>query len=284
MQLQMSRAVVRAAARLALIGVACLGCSAGSSPSGAAEGLPGNDVDATSTDAARLDDTGSRDGEGGALDWCSSGGTSHLLCEDFDQGVPGRLTSKTYGGGTVAADVSDYVSATESMWASTPPLVGPHGAGGAIAMASFDADGPHFQLQAEVQVAPDCAANGDGATLASVTFDTYSVTLLAALGGSYLVEQTYAPDGGLAGSTQHRLATPIPNNDWSPIVLELDFSTREASVTVSGEATLSHQPLSLVPSPIPTAPTIALGVQIENRVGQSEGCRVRVDNILFDSF
>lgn len=283
MQRQMSRAVVRAA-RLALTGALCLACGASSSSGGGAGGRSGNDADATATDAPSPTDTGSPDGGDGAIDWCSSQGTSHLFCEDFDEGVPGRLTSKTYGGGTVAADVSDYVSAPESMWASTPPLVGPHGAGGAFGTASFDAVGPHFQLQTDLQVAPDCVANGDGATLATVTFDTYSVALLAALGGSYLMELTYASDGGLAGSTQHRLATPIPNDAWRTVVLDLDFSTREANVTVSGEAALSHQPLSFVPSPAPTAPTIGLGAEIQNRVGQSEGCRVRVDNVLFDSF
>jgi len=280
----MSRALVRAP-RLAVVGVACLGCSgAGGSNSGAAGEPSGNDVDATSTDAPAVTDTGSREGGDGTLDWCGSQATAHLFCEDFDQGVPGRLTSKTYGGGTVAADVSDYVSAPESLWASTPPLVGPHGAGGAFATASFDATGPHFHLQADLQVAADCAANSDGATLAAVTFDTYSVTLLAALGGSYLVELTYGSDAGLAGSTQHRLAAPIPTNVWSTIVIELDFSTREANVTVSGAAVLSHRPLSFVPSSTATAPTLGLGAEIQNQVGQSEGCRVRVDNVLFDSF
>src|SRR5580692_1784703 len=161
----MSRALVRAA-RLALVGVACLGCGAAGTPA-AAGGASGHDVDASSTDAPPPTDTGSRDGADEALDWCSSQGISHLFCEDFDQGVPGGLTSKTYGGGTVAADVSDYVSAPESMWASTPPLVGPHGAGGAFGTASFTAAGPHFQLQADLQIAPDCVANGDGTTLAA---------------------------------------------------------------------------------------------------------------------
>jgi hypothetical protein len=289
MQGRVSRALVRAAG-MALTGLACTGCGgAGASAnpatgSGGLRGLPGDEVDASTTDAPT--DSGSDDGASNeeAVDWCAAQGMSHLLCEDFDHGVPGKLTSKTYGGATVAADVSDYVSPPESMWASTPALTSPHAAAGAFATSSFATLARHLQLQADFRLDPDCIGNDDGVTLAVLTLGTYSVTLQASARASDLVELDYGADGGLASSASHRLTGQIPNNAWSTVVLEVDLTAREAAVTVDGEVALIHEPLTVEPPAAPTSATLGLGAEVTNLLGQSTGCRVRVDNVLFDSF
>jgi hypothetical protein len=284
----MSRARVGAALAVALCG-GCGGAAAKaggfSGGSGSLGSLSGSDV-GSAMDAESLNDGAGGDASNrdASLDWCALQSPSHLLCEDFDQGVPGQLASKTYGGAVMAADVSEFVSAPESMWISIPALAGPHTAAGALASAPFPMTGPHVQLRAEFQIAAECAANNDGVTVAAMTFGNYSVDLVAALGASYLVELAQGPDGGLASSASHRLASPIPTDSWTPIVLEVDLSTHDASVTLPGAPAID-QPLSLAASPGPApAATLGLGAEIQNQAGMSAGCRVRVDNVLFDSF
>lgn len=281
-KLSMSRALVRATARVALTAVTGSGCSGPSI--GSVGPASANELDATSPDGARGPDGSGADDVGGeaGADWCASQGMSHALCEDFDEGVPGKLTATTYGGGIVAADVSDYVSPPESMWASIPALVGPHAAGGAF--ASFVTAGSRFELQADFQVAPECVVNADGVTLAVLTFDSYSVALLAGSGTSDLVELDYAPDGGLSASTSHPLTSPIPSDVWDRLVIDVNLSTRTASVTVSENAVLTRELLSLEPPlTFPASTTMGVGAEIKNQAGQSAGCHVRVDNVLFDS-
>jgi hypothetical protein len=272
---------------MALAGVACSGCGSAASgaslPSGSrgSSAASGADADATTADTGSGDAASNEE----TLDWCDAQGASHLFCEDFDHGVPGRLTSKTYGGATVAADVSDYTSPPESMWTSTPTLAGPHATAGAFGTWSFVTTAPHLQVQADLQIAPDCVGNGDGVTLVMLTLDAYSVTLRTALGSSALVELVNAPDGGLASSASHRLTAQIPNDAWSTVVFEVDLSAREANVTVAGTPTLIHEPLSLEPSTAaPASAIVGLGAEVTNQIGQSTGCRVRVDNVLLDSF
>jgi hypothetical protein len=55
-------------------------------------------------------------------------------------------------------------------------------------------------------------------------------------------------------------------------------------VTVDGQVTLSREALTLEPSAAPASATLGLGAEVTNQLGQSLGCRVRVDNVLFDSF
>jgi len=290
-KLGMSGVLVRASARVVLTGVACGGCSGPESMASgyradASMGSMGpaseNELDATSPDGARAADGADGGGGEAGADWCASQGTAHALCEDFDEGVPGKLTSTNYGGGIVAADVSDYVSAPESMWASIPALVGPHAAGGAF--ASFVTTGSHFELQADFQVAPECTVNADGVTLATLTFDGYSVALVAASGTSDLVELDYAPDGGLGASAAHPLASPVSNGVWERLMMDVNLSRRTASVTISGNAVLSGQLLSLEPPlALPASTTMGVGAEIKNQAGESAGCHVSVDDVVFDS-
>lgn len=283
----MSRTFVGAATRLALAVAACASCSGGEASGGFAGFDRFMDVDAAASDEASGPEAGSiGDANGDVdLDWCAAQGGSHLLCEDFDQGVPGRLTSKIYGGATLAADVSDYTSAPESMWTLIPPLAGPHARAGAFAGASFMTAAAHVRLRADLQIADDCVGNADGVTLAMLTFDTYSVTLVAAQGVSNLVELVYAPDGGLASTASHALTSRMPNDTWTTIALEIDRSASRATVTLAGETVLSDQNLPLAPPSTPFASTtLSVGAEIQNQIGQSAGCRVRVDNVLFDGF
>jgi hypothetical protein len=289
----MSRALVRAVA-VGLAGMAGAGCSAldsgsvvsaqGSSGNGASgSSSSGRDGGAEASGDASAADGGSDDGGAEASgDWCDTQPALHLFCEDFDQGVPGKLTSKTYGGGLVAADVSNVVSGTESMWASTPPLH-PAAFASALGTASFMKPSSHPRLQAELQVASDCVATQDGVTLATLTFEAYSVMLVATAGGTRLVEQVSAADGGVAGSAAYPLTSPIPSDVWSVVVLDIDLSARRATVTLSGTAVLTSQALSLAPELAPPMATVlSVGAEIQNDLDQSPGCRVRVDNVLFD--
>jgi hypothetical protein len=291
----MSRAFVRAVAVLALAGVAVGGCSVVGSDSSPGQnassgaGTPGRASGSglaapSSGDAAGAANGGDDAGGESSVDWCAAQATAHLLCEDFDQGVPGKLTSRTYGGGTVAADVSASVSGPESMWASTPALFGRGANAGAFATASFVATNTsRSRLQAEFQVAADCVATQDGVTLVTLGFDTYSVSLVATSGASEIVEQVYAPDGGLSGSAAYPLTSQVPKDLWSLVVLEVDLSAKTASVTLSADAVPESRNLSLEPSlSAPVATTLDVGAAITNDVGRSPGCQLRVDSVLFD--
>ncbi len=281
----MSRALV-GAARMALAAVACASCGSAATSASLPPGSRGSSGAGDAADATTAE-TGSRDAASyeESLDWCDAQGAAHTFCEDFDHGVPGGLTSKTYGGATVAADVSDFASPPESMWTSTPTLLGPHATAGAFGTSSFVTAAPHLRVQADLQIASSCAENVDGVTLVMLTLDAYSVSIRTALGTSSLVELSYAPDGGLASSASHRLTAQIPNNAWTTVVLEVDRSAREADVTVAGAPTLMHQPLSLAPSiAAPASATVGLGAEVTNQTAQSTGCRVRVDDVLVDAF
>jgi hypothetical protein len=77
----------------------------------------------------------------------------------------------------------------------------------------------------------------------------------------------------------------MPNDAWVTIEVEIDRAGSKATVTLAGETVLSDQDLPLAPPSTPFASTtLSVGAEIQNQLGQSTGCRVRVDNVLFDGF
>jgi hypothetical protein len=248
-------------------GTICAGGCAGTSGSAASGGAHSGAVDA---------------GVDAAIDWCLSQSPLHLFCEDFDQGVPGKFATKTYGGGSVAADTSDYVSPPQSMWAWSPPLSSPTASAGALVTKTFGVHATRFRLQVDVKVSLECTANADGATLATLGLDTYALALMATSGPSKLEEITYAADGGIGTLVSHTLAAPVPRASWVTLVASIDLSLRTASLTMSGMSALSAQRLALAPSTAQSA-SLELGAAVKNNQGQSAGCRVHLDNVLFDA-
>jgi hypothetical protein len=278
----MSRAWVRAAALATTAAFAPSCGDASSRPLAASDGEDGSALtDGVAGDAS--DDGGSA---GESIDWCVAQGSGHLLCEDFDQGTPGKFASKTYGGGTVAGDVTEYVSPPESMWASTPALAGARSAAGALATMSLATSGTHFRFQAELQIDASCVANNDGATLVTLGLGPYSLALVAGSSGSSLMELRVGADGGLALSAEHPLSSTLPTDSWRNVVIDSDLAARVVTVTIADKSVLSDSLLYATADAQPDMAgpmSIAVGPAIENQAAQSAGCRVRVDNVLVDS-
>jgi hypothetical protein len=281
----MSRALVRAVALTALAGIACssgggggAGAAAsgpGASGGGAGASSAGDDASADTSVPDSTDET--------VADWCAAHSTPPGFCEDFDEGVPGKLASRVYGGGVVAGDVTVFVSGGESMWASVPPSAGPTPAAAALAMESFVTTSSHPRLQAEFQVAADCAATELGTTLIAFTFGPYSISIATSSAGTSLLEDVYGADGGLGGAKAYPLASPIPTRVWSVLVLDVDLSGQRANVTISGAEGLADQALSLVPiMAYPMSGAFNVGTAVPDGPGRFAGCQVHVDNVLLE--
>jgi hypothetical protein len=224
-------------------------------------------------------------GADAAAGFCASN-SAHTFCEDFDQGVPGLFDIKTYGGGSVAPDVSDFVSAPESLWANTPTLAGSTASAGAFVTKSFLTDGSHVRLQASYEMASACASNRDGVLLAQLTFSSSSLMLRASVGGSALLEQEVnLQDGGVTAMQSHALSRPVPTA-WTVVVMDVSAASANgpwtATVEMGGAVVLEAEPLEM---PIATVSSVSLtlGAGIANGVAQSGGCTVHVDNVLFDA-
>jgi hypothetical protein len=100
-------------------------------------------------------------------------GTPHL-CEDFRDGIPGKLSPAASVGAQLTADTANYESAPQSMLAMTPPVPVAGGESMAFGFYSAKARGASFGLQLDFQVGEDCFANGayDNVTIAHVDYRT----------------------------------------------------------------------------------------------------------------
>jgi hypothetical protein len=220
-----------------------------------------------------------------AAGFCASN-SAHTFCEDFDQGVPGLFDIKTYGGGSVAPDVSDFVSAPESLWANTPALTGSTASAGAFVTKSFLTDGSHVRLQASYEVASACASNRDGVVLAQLTFSSSALTLRASAADSALLEQEVdLQDGGITGMQSHPLSRPVPTA-WTVVVIDVSAASANgpllATVEMGGAVVLDAQPLEMAIATVSPV-SLMLGAGIASGATQSAGCTVHVDNVLFDA-
>lgn len=86
--------------------------------------------------------------------WCQEQGT-HTLCEDFDEGVPGKLSPQTTTGAAVSQDAT-----SGALLATTSPISPQNVESTAFGTYVSPVAGPTLSLQADFKVGSDCFANG----------------------------------------------------------------------------------------------------------------------------
>jgi hypothetical protein len=247
-------------------------------------------------DAAPAADGLASDGDSDAgLPFCANAGV-HSFCEDFDTtaGVPGKFTpltssSVTVGNGSkIVADTSVFVSSPNSALTQTPALLRPSGdqatalLKATIAASSTTTPATRLKWSAELQVGTGCVANADGALVALMTTGGYGLALSVLPAQTELVELNFASDGGVADSTVHGFPAVPTDPEWLAVGIELDLRVKTATVTVDGTAVLDTVMLTLSPPSSATSASLFLGAQVSDVKAVSPGCRVHVDNVLFD--
>jgi hypothetical protein len=229
------------------------------------------------------------------LPFCANAG-AHSFCEDFDTdaGVPGKFTPLTSSsvavgnGSKIVTDPSTFVSSPNSALAQTPALLRPSGdqatalLGATIAAASTTSPATRLKWSAELQIASGCVANTDGALVALVTTGAYGLALSVLPAQTELVELNFTNDGGVANSTVHGFPAVLTEPHWLAVGIELDLRVKTATVTVDGTAVLDTAMLTLSPPSSATSASLLLGAQVSDVKAISPGCRVHVDNVLFD--
>ena len=222
--------------------------SAGSGLADAADG----DLDATSVRRDAPDDAshGSDARDGGeaaaaSAHWCSTQG-SHVFCEDFTDGVPGRLSADLSVGSTVTADTDNFTSASLAMLATTPALGTDGGQGSAYGLYTTTVPGAHFRVQADVRVDSRCFDGGyyDRVTVLAVEYpsENYEIKLYVSPAisdnGVVLSAGIVEFNGGVAayGAEYGSFAT----DEWQTMALWADepssggFTVSPAGIAVGG--------------------------------------------------
>jgi hypothetical protein len=226
-----------------------------------------------------------------AVGWCASmDASAHTFCEDFSEGVPGKLSSQTAGGGTIEADTMNYVLAPPSMRAVTPNLSNPAQMAQAFGLYDFTGiDGLHDVLQTQIRVDSSCFAHGnkDGVTVAALSFQgaRYALAVIAASSATTLIEAVYGADGGVSSIALHPFGAPLPIDKWSSLVVDARLSVLAdtVSVTVNSVDVLKNDKLTLTPAnPVASHPSLLLGASVTNAMSASTGCSVNIAHVLFD--
>jgi hypothetical protein len=173
------------------------------------------------------------------------------------------------------------------MLAMTPALPNPGDSSDALGLHDFPlAVGSSFRLQADLRVGSLCFANGDtdAVTVAGLIFpaDRYGIAIAVSSGEASLLEVTYAGDGGVSNVQNHTFSIPVPLDQWETVTLDARLGvTKTVSVTVGATQDLRNEKMSLAPI-APQHPTLAIGATVKNDHKVSTGCKVLVDNVLFD--
>jgi hypothetical protein len=276
---------------LSLLTAACGGdaFAVGGAEAGAAGSSSGGDSGSDRNEGAVAD------GEAGApSSWCSRQG-AHLFCEDFSEGVPGLLSPLLSGGGAVAQDSNSFPPSAEpprSLVATTPALTDLAGSASALGIITFTTEGGHDVLQEELDVSSTCFAHGnkDGVSVIALSFPAarYDLAVVVQSSAAELVEVTLDVDGGTSSVAVHPFSTPLPLDRW--LVLNLDANlgvavagtSNTVTVKVNGLTVLANDKLTLVPLAGARHPTLGLGAAVKDSMSISSGCKVNVDEILFD--
>lgn len=288
--------------------VACAGQPFSTDPAGAGSSAPDSSVaDArTTADAAPGADAmaeaeadGTSEAEAGSP-FCASSG-AHLFCEDFDvNGVPGKFTivtssSATVGNGPrVVADTTDYISAPQSALAQTYALLKAGDTANALLVASVKTatPGSRLRLQGEFSLGVGCPT-GDGVTFLLLSVGTSGATtagqltvgVAATTAASTLFEFTTGADGGVSGAlVAHQFSALPVEPRWFVLSVEVNLSTQSVTVTKDNAVQLNSQRLTYAPpaASMSSGAAFYLGAQIKDVNAVSTGCRVHVDNVLFD--
>jgi hypothetical protein len=236
-----------------------------------------------------------QDGATGASSWCAANGAEEVFAEGVARAVPDGLTSVTNGGGSLHAD-SDSTSPPNSMAATVPALAAKGDSAAAFGSRDFPgASGTQFTLTAQIKIASSCfSASGqpDPASVLALLFPSstatpsYELAIAVTPAAIVVVEIQPSPDGGL-GNVQPLMTFDMPNllDRWASWTLNVNGGllsktvglTIDNKVIVPSNTKLQKAPLTL------QHPTVFLGVSTRNDQGLSPGCKVNVDDILFDA-
>jgi hypothetical protein len=269
---------------LAAVGAACGGDAfTTAEPDGAVVGVETKVPEGSPGDALT---TASPDAGAG---WCATQSPTHTFCEDFLRGVPGKFVGVTIGA-MLERDPTDYESPPQSMAAVTLAL--PKKGDSATALGTRDfssATGTQFTLASYFKVASSCfPTNGgyDPVSIAILEFPEqgYGIAIDVTPSGVELVEATTGADGGLAGSprvTSFNAANLL--DGWRLWTLTIDGGlAKSLSLSVDGAAVIPAHTTLRAAAVLLQHPTLLLGANVKNDQGLSAGCRVNVDDVLFD--
>jgi hypothetical protein len=256
---------------------------------GAGVGCAGGAFTAAPTDAGGGGNVSDGGGADGAPGFCAAMGATHLFCEDFDGQFPGKfspLTTVTGGIGSphIDPDTAMFVSPPQSAAAVTPALgkAGDDAVAYLSAPVNATAAGSRLKLTFDLQVGPGCTSNRDGATIAVLQVGTYSLGLGVADTGAAVAEIVEAPDGGVVNKNTYNLSAAPATDQWIALGLDANLGTHKLTVTEGTTTLLNSQSLQFVVSESVSSATILLGAHVRNALDLSAGCRIRIDNVLFD--
>ncbi len=281
-----SAPVLAAAAAALLVATACAGppFSAGAISGDAA-------VDAADAQQAESGPPADAGGDAPAA-FCANAGP-HDFCEDFDTtGVPGKFleiaqSTVTVGGPKIGADMTTFVSPPASALASTPVLLRANDQATAVLEATASSSntqaGARLRLSAEIQVGAGCVASSDGVVVALVKAGAYAVAVQAASTEARLLELKYGGgDGGVQNTVTHPFSTLPTDPKWFELVIDVALKASTATVSIDGATALDSLPLTLSPPSSASSAIVFLGAQVNDSQAISAGCKVHVDNVLFD--
>ncbi|HEX4445704.1 MAG TPA: hypothetical protein VH044_03180 [Polyangiaceae bacterium] len=222
-----------------------------------------------------------------ASGWCQQQG-AHTLCEDFDQGVPGKLSPHLTAGSTIGEDDAP----SRALLATTSPVAPQDVESTAFGTYVSPVAGASFRVQADFKIGSDCFANGyRPVTLVRVDYLDVGYTLAysaspGSSGSGWVMEfgdvettpQTPGPFGGNGVGTN----TFLPTNQWARLTLWADLGSKSGGNGV--QVLAPNGPAESIgggifgPSQTPaSAPVLRIGVD-----AATHGCSVDIDNVLFD--
>jgi hypothetical protein len=233
---------------------------------------------------------GSDAGDGDTTDaasahWCSSQGT-HVFCEDFTDGIPGRLADDLSVGSSVTPDMGKSTATSPAMLATTPPLTTDGGQSWAYGSHTTTVTGAHFRLQADVRVDSSCFDNG--------YYDRVTVLGVEYASGNYVIKLYVTPAVGENGIFLSAGIVEFNNGEAAYGAEYGWFSTDEWETMTLWADEPSSGGLSVSPAGIAAGggifggqgpyqeATLRVGASTQNVQSHSSGCEVSVDNVLFD--
>ncbi len=272
---------------------ACGGGAFTAAPDDAGAAGPGASMTESGAGDARppADAAGAADASAG---FCATQGTAHTFCEDFLHGVPDKLVGLS-ANATLTADTTDFVSAPQSMESITPALPAKGDGATALATHAFPAAiGTSFTLATYFKIAGACFpsnANADPVSIAALQFpdDDYEIAIGVTASGVELIEVTTDADGGVANTQSQTFGAAGLLDSWQLWTLTLGGGIpKSVGLTVGSTSVIPERAgststvLKLAPAGLLQHPTVFLGALIANVQGLSPGCKVHVDDLLFD--
>ncbi len=197
-------------------------------------------------------------------------------------------TTVTTGGATLTANTMDFTSPPQSLLATVPDLMGTGAMASAIASRSFATDaGTRFSLSLDIKLDSLCFSKGDKDGVSILALD-----FADSVDGDYEILIQVLPNEidayELTGTTitqQHQFPSSPPTG-WQRWTLDVNGTgagaTKKTFDLSFGSATAFNEALQKAPLAALQHPSLAVGAIVKNVLGQSPGCRVGVDDVLFD--